>query len=57
MTIPQKPNNGGPKPRSGWTKEEARKVSLEYRAYNVLMYALSENEFLKISSCSTFKEI
>ena len=46
-----------PKIISEWTKEEIKKVQVNYKAINTLHCALNPTEFNRISTCKTAKEI
>ncbi|XP_015971903.1 uncharacterized protein LOC107495305 [Arachis duranensis] len=58
--VPTKQNSDGEvvaKEDSEWTDEEKKKVELNAKAINLMHYAISFEEFRKVSRCKTAKEI
>ncbi|XP_068504362.1 uncharacterized protein [Phaseolus vulgaris] len=45
------------KPSSEWTGAKSKKVKFDWIAKNIITYALSYNEFFRVSQCSSTKEM
>ncbi|GAV76804.1 UBN2 domain-containing protein, partial [Cephalotus follicularis] len=45
------------KPRSSYTDDDRKKVQLNAKAKHVIICALNSNEFNRVSSCATAKEM
>ncbi|CAN0881821.1 hypothetical protein LINGRAHAP2_LOCUS14456, partial [Linum grandiflorum] len=43
--------------RSDWSAEEMKKMQLNANAINIFYYSLAEDEFNRISNCTTANEI
>ena len=46
-----------PKPRNTWTEEDKKKVQYDLKAKNILTSALGMDEFFRVSTCTSTKEI
>ena len=56
-TIKDENNVEIPKPKKDYTTEERKQYQINGKARNILMCAISSNEFNLISSCESAKEI
>ncbi|KAL8128663.1 hypothetical protein V2J09_017818 [Rumex salicifolius] len=58
--VPMKKNENGevvPKLKSEWNAEDKKAISMNNKAMKLLIHALSDNEYSRVSACTSVKEI